>query len=327
VLRGSGVLKNALGFVVSVLVAVGCWSSAHAEDARATKLNQNTVGLLASQPNLLGQALEIAKSVDHIDGLRVLPIIGRGELQTINDLLFLRNVDVAMVSSDTLAFVQKNGLYADETSKVAYLAKLANENVIILARPEFTTLKSLDGKRIAIGSSESDAFVAADMIFGGSGMSYEGVGIEGEAALKGLRDKSIDAIVFAGADACPQLARVDAKSGFHIVPVSVDGELTTTYSPAILSHADFPNLLSPDETVETAASALVLAVYEWPERSERFYKLSRFTTALTTNYFSVVSNVQATNFSASVPGWKTYVTLKATRAKSQRNPLSVTALQ
>ena len=116
---------------VAALLAVVLSTGVRSEDLRSLKLNQSTVGLLASQPGLSENVLEMANAMDHTDGLRVLPIIGRGSLQSINDLLFLRGVDVALLSSDSLAFVKKHNLYKDETGKLAYLAKLATLNVVV----------------------------------------------------------------------------------------------------------------------------------------------------------------------------------------------------
>ena len=99
-------MKNAYVVFVAVLLAVALSTGARSEDARTLKLNQGTVGFLASEPGLVANVLEIANSVDHTDSLRVLPIIGRGSLQSINDLLFLRGVDVALLSSDSLTFTK-----------------------------------------------------------------------------------------------------------------------------------------------------------------------------------------------------------------------------
>ena len=143
--EGNWVLKNAFVVFVAVCLAVALSTAVRSEDLRSEKLNQSTVGLLASEPGLAGNVLEIANAMDHTDGLRVLPIIGRGSLQSINDLLFLRGVDVALLSSDSLAFVKKNNLYKEETGKIAYLAKLANLNVIVLARKEIAGIENLAG--------------------------------------------------------------------------------------------------------------------------------------------------------------------------------------
>ena len=93
--EGIEVLKNAFVVFVVAWLAFAFGSEARSEDNRGLKLNQSVVGLLASEPSLAENVLEIANAVDHTDGLWVLPIIGRGSLQSINDLLFLRGIDVA----------------------------------------------------------------------------------------------------------------------------------------------------------------------------------------------------------------------------------------
>jgi hypothetical protein len=88
-------LKNAFVVFVVAWLAFAFGSEARSEDIRGLKLNQSIVGLLASEPSLAENVLEIANTMDHTDGLRALPIIGRGSLQSINDLLFWCGVDVA----------------------------------------------------------------------------------------------------------------------------------------------------------------------------------------------------------------------------------------
>ena len=85
-------------------------SEGRSEDVRGIRFNQNVIDLLPSVPGLTGNVLEIANAMDHTDGMRVSPIIGRGSLQSINGLLFLRGVDMAQLSSKSLAFVKRNNL-------------------------------------------------------------------------------------------------------------------------------------------------------------------------------------------------------------------------
>ena len=303
-------MKNAYVVFVAVLLTVALSAGARSEDARILKLNQGTVGLLASGPGLAANALEIANAMDHTDGLRVLPIIGRGSLQSLNDLLFLRGVDVALLSSDSLTYVKQNKLYKDETGKLAYLAKLANLNVIILARKEIGVIEDLPGMRIATGPANSDEFVAAELVFGALGTNYERVPSTGKNSLAALLDGRIDAAVFTGADSYALLSSVKAKSGLHILSLSLPESLAEVYSPAILSHEDFPNFIAEGTATETIASALILAVFDWPDRTERFYKLRKFNKALLATYLATSNTEQSTNFSAAVPGWKQYLTAK-----------------
>ena len=93
--EGIEVLKNAFVVFVVAWLAFAFGSEARSEDIRGLKLNQSIVGLLASEPSLAENVLEIANTIDHTDGLRALPIIGRGSLQSINDLLFWCGVSSA----------------------------------------------------------------------------------------------------------------------------------------------------------------------------------------------------------------------------------------
>jgi hypothetical protein len=314
---------------VAALLAVGLSTGVRSEDLRSLKLNQSTVGFLASQPSLSDDALEIASAMDHTDGLRVLPMLGRGSLQSINDLLFLRGVDVALLSSDSLAFVKKHNLYKDETGKLAYLAKLATLNVVVVARKDIAGVNSLEDMRIATGPANSDEFVAAELIFDALGTKYQRVPTTGKNSVAALLDGRIDAAVFVGAASHRLLNSIKAESGLHILPLSLPEGLAETYSPAILESSDFPNLIAEGTVVETVAAALILAVFDWPDRSERFYKLKKFNKALLSTYLAARAAEQGTNFSAAVPGWKQYLTAKDLMGniKAPQQSLTITTLQ
>ena len=279
---------------------------------------------------LSDNVLEIANAMDHTDGLRVLPIIGRGSLQSINDLLFLRGVDVALLSSDSLAFVKKNNLYKDETGKLAYLAKLANLNVIVLARKEIAVIEDLAGMRIATGPANSDEFVAAELVFGALGTNYERVPTTGKNSLAALLDGRIDAAVFAGSASYRLLNSIKANSGLHILSLSLPESLAEVYSPAILSHEDFPNLIAEGTAVETVASALILAVFRLARAQRALLQAEKIQQGPALNLSRHPQRVeQSTNFSAAVPGWKQYLTAKDLMGaiKPAQNSLTSTTLQ
>jgi TRAP-type uncharacterized transport system substrate-binding protein len=303
-------LKNAFVVFVAACLAVALSTAVRSEDLRSQKLNQSTVGLLASTPQLSENVLEIADAMDHTDGLRILPIIGRGSLQSLNDLLFLRGVDVALLSSDSLAFVKKHDLYKDETGKIAYMAKLANLNIVVLARKDISSVENLAGLRVATGPANSDEFVAAELVFDALGLNYERVATTGKNSIAALLDGRIDAAVFTGAQSYQLLNAINAKSGLHVLSISLPESLAETYSPAILDSTTFPNLIAEGTVVETVAAALILGVFDWPDRSERFYKLRKFNKALLSTYLSTRNAEESTNFSAAVPGWKQYLTAK-----------------
>src|SRR5271156_3750466 len=58
------------------------------------------------------------------DGLRVLPVLGVGGLQTLNDVLFLKGIDMGVVDEDNLRLLKQRNptLYSDIDQRVQYIA-------------------------------------------------------------------------------------------------------------------------------------------------------------------------------------------------------------
>src|SRR5262249_28392081 len=81
------------------------------------------------------------------DGIRVLPILGVGGLQNVNDVLFLKNVDMAVVDEDNLRLLKKKDpvLYASIEQRVQYITKLYNSEFQVLARNDIKSYDDLRG--------------------------------------------------------------------------------------------------------------------------------------------------------------------------------------
>lgn len=311
-------------FVLCLTMALGL-SAAHvahatAADKRNVTLNANAVGLLASQPSAMQEGIAISGAVTHVESLRVLPIAGNGSLQSLNDLLFLHGVDVAILSSDSLGYARKHKLYSDEDTKLAYLAKLANSSVVILTRTDTASLRDLAGRKVATGPATSDSFLAADLIFGDQQINVDRLALHGSAAVKALRDGTVDAAVLVTAESNTTLASIKLDNGLKVLPVSVSAALAEVYAPSIIDAAQYPGLVSEGAVIETVASAVILAVFDWPKNSKNADKLRKFDKALFEYYLSGLSADRVTNFSAAVPGWKPF---GATNQSSQSLPVGV----
>src|SRR6202034_4184568 len=105
-------------------------------------------------------AADIARALDDGDKLRILPMIGRGSVQNIADLIYLKGVDVAIVSTDVLTQTMQSGTIPRE-STVQYIAKLFPEEIHILARKEITSLEDLNGKPVATAPMGSGTEITA----------------------------------------------------------------------------------------------------------------------------------------------------------------------
>ncbi len=160
---------------MAAVVAVGLlYASAHTAtaDSRADKMNQNTLGLMAADPQWLGLANNIAATVQHEQGLRVLPIVGAGTLQAVSDLAYLDRVDAALLPLDTLTYAQAQGLLQGLDGKVTYLVRLQSIKWALVVGKGIDSLADLAGKRVATGPTGSMGFVAGELLFNASDVSF-----------------------------------------------------------------------------------------------------------------------------------------------------------
>jgi TRAP-type uncharacterized transport system substrate-binding protein len=250
-------------------------------------------------------------------GMRVLPILGVGGLQNINDMLFLRGVDMATVDLDSLKLIQRKdpALYANLEQRVHYITKLYNAELHVLARDTIGSLADLVGKVVNFDLKDSETQVTGENIFSTLQIAVRKTYFDNDQALQKLAAGEISAmIVLTGA---PQsaLLRVRREDGFHFVPVSeatLPGRnlpaVLEDYLPAELTADAYPNLVPPGEPVPTLANRALLAVYSWPEDSERYRRLARFVQEFFGKIEQFRDNARhpkwkEINLAATVPGW------------------------
>ena len=76
----------------------------------------------------------------------------------------------------------------------------------------------------------------------------------------------------------------------HLVSIPYDQRLQDLYLPSEFTSDEYPNLIPPGEKVDTVAAGILLAVFNWPEKSERYQKVARFVDAL----FSRIRRIRQT---------------------------------
>src|SRR4249919_1325342 len=92
-------------------------------------------------------AADMARVLDEKDKLRILPILGKGPVQNVIDMLYLKSVDMGLVATDVPEFYKIQ--YGSEiTDRLRYIMKLYNDEIHIVAPTEVKTVFDLEGKRI-----------------------------------------------------------------------------------------------------------------------------------------------------------------------------------
>ena len=116
----------------------------------ATKqaLNANTVTLISGTigGTYVQFGADLASVLDDGNKLRVLPIVGRGSVQSVADILFLQGVDLGIVRSDTLDYLERKGFAKDIKKQFTYVTKLYNEEMQMIAPKSIASIRDLNGK-------------------------------------------------------------------------------------------------------------------------------------------------------------------------------------
>src|SRR6266568_968145 len=94
-------------------------------------LNANTVTLITGTigGTYVQFGADLSSVLDDGNNLRVLPIVGRGSVQSIADILFLQGVDIGVVRADSLDYLEKKGIARDLRKQLTYVTKLYNEEM------------------------------------------------------------------------------------------------------------------------------------------------------------------------------------------------------
>jgi len=275
----------------------------------ADRLNANTVTVITGTigGTYVQFGADLASVLDDGDNLRVLPIVGRGSVQSVADILFLKGVDIGIVRSDTLDYLEKKGYATNIKSQFTYITKLYNEEMHVVAPKTINSMAELNGKTVAVDLPNGGTFVTAAIVFERLGIKPNFAYIEQRVAFEKLRKGEIDAMI--AVQGVPSRFTSQIKDEkMHLVPVDYAKPLQTDYLPATLSSDDYPNLIPKGEHVDTIAVPAVLAAYNWAPRTDRHRKVTRFVDALFTkietfHHPPFHPKWKEVSLIASLPGW------------------------
>lgn len=279
-------------------------------NAMVAQANGGTVGVIAGgvDGTYIRIAADLASVLDDGDALRVLPILGKGSVQNITDIMLLRGIDVGIVQSDALVFARSRRLVPGIDSMIQYIAKLYDEEIHILAGAGIAGLQDLAGKTVNIDVPGSGTAMTAALVFGLLGIQPRLAQDTQDVALTKLRQGEIAAMVFIAGKPARLFSGVPAGSGLHFLPIPATPALIDTYLPSTLGAADYPSLVPQGDTVETIAVGAVMAVYAWQPGTERHRKVARFVDAFQSRFPAFLQaprhpKWKDVNLTAQVPGW------------------------
>jgi TRAP transporter TAXI family solute receptor len=306
-----------IAFLPSVLAQEA--NTKYQEEKRAA--NANTVTIIGSSTTSTFTKLieDIQNVLDDPRGneLRVLPVLGRGASQNFHDIMFLKGLDMGIVDSGFMqAYKEKDPvLYANVGNRVQYIAKLLNSELHMLAPKSVKSFEDLRGKKVNFWKPASVTAAVTASVFKLLEIEVQPTYLDADAALNALKNGEIDAISRMGGAPQADYDKVTQQDGWHFVPLSEAtlppgkfAKLMGSYLPAQLKHEHYPKIIAQGESISTVASAILLAVYNWPENSERYLKLDAFVRKFFDNIDKFREDSRhpkwkEINLAAEVPGW------------------------
>ena len=101
--------------------------------------------ILVGEPSWVPDAQLIARALDHENGLRILPMLGKGAVQSVQDLQDFPVIDAALITTDSLAYTNIASLYTDyfddrEEATKYYLEAIKHDSQAVSVKLVGTTL-------------------------------------------------------------------------------------------------------------------------------------------------------------------------------------------
>jgi TRAP-type uncharacterized transport system substrate-binding protein len=300
---------------------------AHAESVYATyeekKRQANDIAVNIVVSGLSCTCARFAEDMRNVlndlrpDGLRILPVLGVGGLQNLNDVLFLKNIDMGVVDEDNLRFLKARDprLYGNIEQRVQYITKLYNSEFQVLARNDIKTYDDLRGQKVNFNLKDSQTEVSADFIFKKLNIDVVRSNYDNDEAIKMVKSGQLAAMIILTGAPQASFAKLKAEDGVHFLALDKEHlanhdlkPIFDYYLPAELTHEMYPALIPQGTTVPTFANRALLVAYSWPENSPRYKKLAKFVR----EFFGKIEQFhdparhpkwKEVSLSAEIPGW------------------------
>jgi TRAP transporter TAXI family solute receptor len=282
------------------------------EESIKERKNRGTVGIATGQLDAAYPALaqDIAKVLDDGDNLRVIPMITYGSVGNIEDLLYLRNVDIAFTKADNFAyFREKRNINLRD--RIHYITRLFDAEMHVLVRPEIRNWEDLRGKKVNMGVAGNAAHTTVPIVMKALDIDFEILTVDHAIGIEMMKKGEISAAIRVGGKPMTTFTKVPPNSGFRFLPVSAyefAQKFSETYVLGKLTNSDYPSLIPPGEEITTIAVPDILAVYNWPKNTDRYQRIEKFITAFFHNFPKLRAEPfhpkwKDINLSATIPGW------------------------
>ena len=280
------------------------------ETAIKDKKNENTVGVAGGllSGTYMTFADELAQVLDDGDNLRILPVVTYGAASNLDDLLYLRGIDVAVTQSDVFEYFRTQRKTPNLEHRIHYIIRLPISEMHVLARNEVQSIEDLRGKKVSFGPAGSASSLTGSIVFQRLGVQVEQVLVDNPTALQKLKSGELAALVRVIGKPIDFFAKIPPNSGLHLVPIPFSKTFADYYTVGEFTPREYPTLVPEGGRVDTIAVPAVLAVFNWPKATDRYRRVERFVDSLFAKWDKFQQpprhpKWRDVNLAATVPGW------------------------
>jgi hypothetical protein len=271
----------------------------------------------------------LGPTLDDDATVRVLPILGKGPVRNVVDILYLKSIDMGAVTVDVPEFYRLQYKMPDITTRLRYIAKLYHNELHVIARSSIKSIYDLEGKQI-IAPTDVGYYTARVVLSRLNIKATFDYKTDDALAIRKIADGEGDAYIVSTAKVSGLASIIKNENrALHLVPVPYDPRLQDMYLPTTLSSEEYPSLLSPGETIETLATSVLLVSFDWPENTERYNRVARFVNV----FFSRIEDFMKPprhpkwkegSIAASIPGWQRFKAAEDWLKQHNMSPLPQT---
>jgi hypothetical protein len=259
------------------------------ENARALRLNNWTIGLA-------GGLLEGTFAWYAAD------------LGNVLDLVYVKGIDFAITYADVLDHYKNVDRVPGIEQRVNYVIPMFQGEFHLFVRPEIKSIQDLAGKKVGFNTVGSAANYTGNIVFERLGVKVEKVFMNNSLALEAMRKGELAGLVHAVGKPNSLFKPLKAEEGFRFLPVEYTDVFKDYYTPAELTHADYPNLIPQGQSVPTISVQALLAVYNWPRNTDRYRRCVRFVEYLFERFDKLRQppyqpGWRQINLAGTIPGW------------------------
>ncbi len=254
-----------------------------ASDEIQGRVNQGQVGIMCGRTtgSFLYYCEDMAVALnDDLDySMRVVPMVGGGSVRNIEDILYLRGVDLALAFSDTLDFMDAVGVHPNIKERVTYVTAMHGAELHIIARDGINTIDDLAGKKVNFSTAGTGSFLTMSNVFEALDLEVD-VQSDAEAiAFDRLKNGEIDAMGFAAGTPWRLALEVAKTDGLKLLDIPIE-RIDGAYEKVSWGSDIYPNLIDQDAKTNSLKTRVVLLAYNWPKDNPRCAKVERFVNAL-----------------------------------------------